>query len=98
LTDTTMKLDDAAQAAPSSTLAALRIGPLPITVYLAAALVCAAAIYTGKLPNDVIGGLSVLMLLGFLLGKLGQTIPVLNRIGGTAILCLFVPAALVVTA
>ncbi|MGY4626297.1 2-hydroxycarboxylate transporter family protein [Bradyrhizobium sp. USDA 4486] len=95
MTDTTMKLDDAAQPAPSSALAALRIGPLPITVYVAAALVCAAAIYTGKLPNDVIGGLSVLMLLGFLLGKLGQTIPVLKRIGGTAILCLFVPAALV---
>src|SRR5213079_1015080 len=76
-------------------IAALRIGPLPIGIYLAAAFVCGVAVYSGKLPNDVIGGLSVLMLLGFLLGKLGQTIPVLKQIGGTAILCLFVPSALV---
>jgi len=95
LTDTIIKLADTARPARFSALATLKIGPLPIAVYLAAALVCAVAVYSGKLPNDVIGGLSVLMLLGFLLGKLGQTIPVLKQIGGTAILCLFVPSALV---
>ena len=73
----------------------LRIGPLPWPVYLGAVLVTAAACHYEKLPADIIGGLSVLMLGGFLLGKLGQTIPVLNQIGGTAILCLFVPSALV---
>ena len=40
-------------------IAALRIGPLPIGIYLAAAFVCGVAVYSGKLPNDVIGGLSV---------------------------------------
>ncbi|MEN3374881.1 MAG: malate:Na+ symporter, partial [Hyphomicrobiales bacterium] len=83
-------------AAPgSSWLSELKIGPLPLPVYLAGALVTMLAAYTGRLPNDVIGGLSVMMLAGFLLGKLGHTIPVLKQIGGTAILCLFVPSALV---
>jgi malate:Na+ symporter len=41
----------------------------------------------GVLPNDVIGGLSVMLLTGFLLGELGARLPVLRQIGGTAILC-----------
>lgn len=81
------------QAPPK--LRRLHIGPLPWPVYAGAAAVSALAVWSGRLPNDVIGGLSILMLLGFLLGKLGQTIPVLKQIGGTAILCLFVPSAMV---
>ncbi|RXH32733.1 2-hydroxycarboxylate transporter family protein [Bradyrhizobium zhanjiangense] len=95
MVDTTYRPAEAPGAVAATHLARLKVGPLPIGIYVAAALVCAAAVYSGKLPNDVIGGLSVLMLLGFLLGKLGQTIPVLRQIGGTAILCLFVPSALV---
>lgn len=95
MVDTTYRPAEAPGAVAATHLARLQVGPLPIGIYVAAALVCAAAVYSGKLPNDVIGGLSVLMLLGFPLGKLGQTIPVLKQIGGTAILCLFVPSALV---
>ena len=87
-----------ANAAPGGIVAALRryrIGPLSLPVYVALAAITAVGVWNGKLPNDVIGGLSVLMLLGFLLGKLGQEVPILNQIGGTAILCLFVPSALV---
>jgi malate:Na+ symporter len=90
-----IEIESAASQDCLSSFTAMRIGPLPIGVYLAASLVCVVAIYFAKLPNDVIGGLAVLMLSGFLLGKLGQSIPILRRIGGTAILCLFVPAALV---
>ncbi len=78
-------------------LLALRIGPLPLPVYLALCAVTVAAALAGRLPNDIIGGLSVMMLMGFLLGELGSRLPVLKQIGGTAILCLFVPAALVGT-
>ena len=85
MVDTTYRAAEAPETASATKLAGLKIGPLPLGIYLAAALVCAAAVYSGKLPNDVIGGLLVLMLLGFLLGKLGQTIPILNKIGGTAI-------------
>ena len=41
------------------------IGPLPLPVYLAIAGITIAAALNGKLPNDMIGGLSVLMLMGF---------------------------------
>lgn len=95
MVDTTCQMIEPAKATASPGITAIRIGPLPISVYLAGGLICSAAIYSGKLPNDVIGGLLVLMLLGFLLGKLGQTVPILKQIGGTAILCLFVPSALV---
>ncbi|MBV8502902.1 MAG: 2-hydroxycarboxylate transporter family protein [Paucibacter sp.] len=73
---------------------ALRIGPLPLLVYIAACTVVIAAAFTKKLPNDLIGGLGVMMLLGFLLGEVGSRIPVLKHIGGAAILCLFVPSAM----
>ncbi|WP_199902576.1 2-hydroxycarboxylate transporter family protein [Azospirillum sp. B4] len=76
-------------------IAAVRIGPLPLPVYGALCAVTILAAASGRLPNDVIGGLSVLMLTGFLLGELGARLPVLRTIGGPAILCLFVPAALV---
>jgi malate:Na+ symporter len=43
----------------------------------------------------MIGGFRVPMLAGFLLGEIGSRVPVLKHIGGTAILCLFLPSALV---
>jgi malate:Na+ symporter len=76
-------------------LLSAKIGPLPIPVYVVLCAVTIAAALTGRLPNDIIGGLSVMLLMGFLLGELGSRLPILKQIGGTAILCLFVPAALV---
>ena len=84
--------------APSSILArfaAYKIGPLPAPVYLAIAAITVAAALTKRLPNDIIGGFAVLMLAGFLLGEIGGKLPVFKHIGGAAILCLFLPAALV---
>jgi malate:Na+ symporter len=75
-------------------IAAARIGPLPLLLYLALAAVVTAAALTHRLPNDLMGGLAVMMLSGFLLGELGGRIPLLKQIGGAAILCLFVPSVL----
>ncbi|KGF80967.1 hypothetical protein IA69_15790 [Massilia sp. JS1662] len=50
---------------------------------------------TKKLPNDIIGGFAVLMLAGFLLGEIGNRLPAFKHLGGAAILCLFVPSALI---
>ncbi|MGN8063343.1 2-hydroxycarboxylate transporter family protein [Ralstonia sp. 22111] len=77
------------------TLLAYKIGPLPLPVYTAIAVITQLAAVQNKLPNDMIGGLAVLMLLGFLLGEIGTRLPVFRHIGGAAILCLFVPSALV---
>ncbi|MBZ5668078.1 MAG: 2-hydroxycarboxylate transporter family protein [Acidobacteriia bacterium] len=70
------------------------IGPLPLPAYLAIALIVVLAALNKRLPNDLIGGLAVMMMAGFLLGDIGGKIPVLKHIGGAAILCLFVPSAL----
>ncbi|WP_199027206.1 2-hydroxycarboxylate transporter family protein [Ralstonia sp. ASV6] len=72
-----------------------RIGPLPLPVYVTIAVITVLAALNKKLPNDMIGGFAVLMLLGFLLGEIGARLPVFKHIGGAAILCLFVPSALV---
>ncbi|MDR5745130.1 2-hydroxycarboxylate transporter family protein [Caballeronia sp. LZ029] len=72
----------------------LTIGGMPIAMFAALALVTILAAATGKLPNDMIGGFAVLMLSGLLLGEIGSRIPVFRHIGGPAILCLFVPSAL----
>lgn len=54
-----------AQNSLVSSLGNVRIGPMPLPVYAATALVASIAVATGKLPNDVIGGLLVMMLAGF---------------------------------
>nr|WP_198984320.1 2-hydroxycarboxylate transporter family protein [Herbaspirillum sp. ASV7] len=79
----------------ASTLLQYRIGPLPVPVFLVLAAITVLAALNRKLPNDMIGGFAVLMLLGFLLGEVGARIPLLRHIGGSAILCLFVPSALI---
>jgi malate:Na+ symporter len=72
-----------------------KIGPLPLPVYSVVALVTVLAALAKRLPNDMIGGFAVMMLAGFLLAEIGNRIPVFKSIGGAAILCLFVPSAMV---
>jgi malate:Na+ symporter len=74
---------------------AIRIGPLPLPIYAAVAVVVLLAAVNKRLPNDLIGGLAVMMLAGFLLGKIGGKIPLFKHIGGAAILCLFVPSIMI---
>lgn len=75
-------------------LGSYKIGPLPLPLYVAIALVVLGAALVKKLPADMIGGFACIMVFGFFLGDLGAKIPVLKNIGGSAILCLFVPSAL----
>lgn len=72
-----------------------RIGPLPIPVFVVLSVITIMAAMNKKLPNDMIGGFAVLMLFGFLLGEIGSRLPIFKHIGGAAILCLFVPSALI---
>ena len=78
-----------------SALSNYKIAGMPVLMFVAVALVTVIATLTKKLPNDTIGGFAVLMLSGMLLSEIGGRIPVLRHIGGPAILCLFVPSALV---
>jgi malate:Na+ symporter len=78
-----------------SKLTSLKVGVIPLPLYLIlAAIVVGASVY-GKLPPDMIGGFSVIMVMGILLGDVGQKVPILKNIGGPAILAIFVPSIMV---
>lgn len=72
----------------------IKVGIMPLPVYLVLACIVIGASLIGKLPADMIGGFATIMVFGFFLGHVGGKIPVLNTIGGSAILSLFVPSAL----
>ncbi|MGM7723710.1 2-hydroxycarboxylate transporter family protein [Metabacillus sp. Hm71] len=73
----------------------LKVGVIPLPLYLVlAAIIYAASVYN-QLPPDMIGGFAVIMVMGILLGDLGMKIPILKDIGGPAILALLVPSILV---
>lgn len=78
-----------------SKFAQLKVGVMPLPVYLVLAAIILGASYTNSLPNDMIGGFAVIMIMGMLLGDLGLKIPILKDIGGPAILALLVPSTLV---
>lgn len=73
----------------------IKIGPLPLPLYIIiAAVIMILSIY-GKLPADMLGGIAVMMIIGMLLGDVGMRVPVLKNIGGPAILSIFIPSILV---
>ncbi|WP_078411816.1 2-hydroxycarboxylate transporter family protein [Priestia abyssalis] len=73
----------------------LKVGVLPLPLYLVlAAIIYAASVYN-QLPPDMIGGFAVIMVMGILLGDIGMKVPILKDIGGPAILALLVPSILV---
>jgi malate:Na+ symporter len=86
-------------AAPELTLiqkcCALKVGPMPLLVYLGIFAVVFVASLVGKLPADMIGGFAVIMVMGWLLGDIGMNLPILKNFGGPAILSVFVPSILV---
>lgn len=71
------------------------IGAVPIALFITICAIVAISAYVNFLPKNMIGGLAVIMTLGFALAQLGKSIPVLRDIGGPAILCLMVPSVLV---
>ncbi|EAX48016.1 Citrate carrier protein [Thermosinus carboxydivorans Nor1] len=73
----------------------IKVGPIPLPLYLImAAIIYVASVY-GKLPADMIGGIAVMMVMGILLGDIGMRVPVLKDIGGPAILSIFIPSIMV---
>lgn len=73
----------------------IKVGPIPLPLYLVFALIIFTASVLGELPNDMIGGFAVIIVMGVLLSDLGFKLPILKSIGGPAILSLMVPSFLV---
>lgn len=64
-------------------LGRVKVGVIPLPLYAVIALIVYAAAITERLPNDLLGGFAVIMILGILLSDLGIKLPLLKHIGGT---------------
>ena len=73
---------------------ALRIGIIPIPVYLLLILIIAGLVYFGEIKSDGPTMIVVLVLGGFTCAELGKRLPVLRNIGAGAIFATFIPSAL----
>ena len=58
----------------------LKVGVIPLPIYVVFAVIIFSAAALGRLPNDMIGGLSVIMIMGILLSDLGFKLPILKNI------------------
>ncbi len=76
-------------------LGRIKVGVIPLPLYVVIALIVYAAAITQRLPNDLLGGFAVIMILGILLSDLGAKLPLLKHIGGPTILSLMVPSLMV---
>ena len=80
-----------------SKVTSLKIGVVPLPLYIVLACIIFSASFYGKLPADMIGGFAIIMIMGIFLGEAGKKIPILKNIGGPAILALFVPSYMLYT-
>ncbi|WP_029895412.1 2-hydroxycarboxylate transporter family protein [Nocardia brasiliensis] len=85
-----MKLDARPRSFPAPALDGI---PLLVPVALTAGVLAAG--YFDAIPENMIGGLAMIVGLGMLLGPLGNRLPVISKIGGGALICLMVPSILV---
>lgn len=72
-----------------------KVGAIPLPIFIVLAVIIYLASATKKLPEDMIGGFAIIMILGTLFGDLGAKLPVLKKIGGAAILSIIIPSLMV---
>src|SRR5207249_264680 len=72
----------------------MRIGIVPIPVYVILVALLAAFTYTGDIKGEVSTMIAVLVIGGFTCAEIGKRTPVLRNIGAAAIFATFVPSAL----
>jgi len=73
---------------------ALRIGIIPIPIYLLLVAIVAGLVYLGEIKSDGPTMIVVLVLGGFSCAEIGKRLPVLRSIGAGAIFATFIPSAL----
>lgn len=66
-----------------------KVGALPLPVYLAILLTTLAASFTGNLPQNMLGALLLLMILGEGLNKIGASVPLVRTYLGGSVICIF---------
>lgn len=72
-----------------------RIGILPLPVYVLLLALIAAFSVKGKISGEITIMIAVLVTGGFTCAELGKHIPLLNKIGGSSLMTIFLPSFLV---
>ena len=72
----------------------IRIGIVPLPIYILLIILVAALVYTGEIKSDAPTMIVVLVLGGFTCAEIGKRLPVLRSIGAGAIFATFIPSAL----
>ncbi|WP_057876151.1 2-hydroxycarboxylate transporter family protein [Liquorilactobacillus aquaticus] len=72
-----------------------KIGSVSLPVYCVMSAVIMITALLEQLPVNMLGGFAVILSLGWLLGTIGASIPIVKNFGGPAIFSLLVPSILV---
>ena len=72
----------------------MRIGVIPLPVYVTLLAVIAYFVAAGKFPTEMNMMIALLAVAGFSCAELGHRVPIINQIGGAAIFATFVPSFL----
>ena len=72
----------------------IRVGIIPLPIYIGLLLLIAGFVWTGKVPSDLLMSIVLLAVGGFTCAEIGKRLPVLRNIGAAAILATFIPSAL----
>jgi CCS family citrate carrier protein len=72
----------------------IRIGIIPLPIYIALLALIAGFVMTGKVPSDLLMSIVLLAVGGFTCAELGKRLPILRNIGAAAILATFIPSAM----
>jgi malate:Na+ symporter len=73
----------------------IRIGIIPLPVFIVMGALIAAFVVTGKISSEISMAIVVFSFFGFLCAELGKRIPIIRNIGAAAIFATFIPSALV---
>lgn len=72
----------------------LRVGIIPLPIYVVLLALLAGFVWTGKVPSDLLMSIVLLSVGGFTCAEIGKRLPVLRHVGAAAILATFIPSAL----
>ncbi len=77
------------------TIMDMRIGIIPVPIYVILCALLAGFTYTGDIKGEVSVMIAVLVIGGFTCAEIGKRLPILRNIGAGAIFATFIPSALV---
>jgi malate:Na+ symporter len=72
----------------------LRIGIIPLPIYVLLVALIIAFVVTGKVPGEISMAIAVLVVCGFTCAEIGKRLPFFRKIGAGAIVATFLPSAL----